>query len=302
MNPLFHPHSHNSKSANGCKANRGRSAFTLIELLVVIAIIAILAAILFPVFARARENARRSSCQSNLKQMALGFKQYTQDYDEKFVPAIGTGVVGSTIATGSGWIIELQPYIKSVQIFQCPSDPIAFDPNPNRPNSLAAALATGGFSDYYMNASLNDDGTEYLTGVTITAATAAGSKPDYTKGGINEAAVEQPTLTIMIADGEGYNNNARSMYRCAGQSAQGFNTPDSPLRPTVAGLVPTKGTIPFRHLDGFNLAFVDGHVKWYKTSADGAGTTQRARVYTSTTTFADSGQNPTFSYAGDGIK
>ena len=68
-----------------------RSAFTLIELLVVIAIIAILAAILFPVFARARENARRSSCQSNLKQIALGFIQYTQDYDEKMVPAYRTG-------------------------------------------------------------------------------------------------------------------------------------------------------------------------------------------------------------------
>ena len=64
--------------------HRRTTAFTLIELLVVIAIIAILAAILFPVFARARENARRSSCQSNLKQIALGIKQYTQDYDEKF--------------------------------------------------------------------------------------------------------------------------------------------------------------------------------------------------------------------------
>ena len=90
-------------------------AFTLIELLVVIAIIALLAAILFPVFARARENARRASCQSNLKQIALGIKQYTQDYDERFPPAIVSD--GTTIGCAGA----IQPYVKSEQIFQCPS-------------------------------------------------------------------------------------------------------------------------------------------------------------------------------------
>src|SRR5690349_12144108 len=65
------------------KPKRSARGFTLIELLVVIAIIALLAAILFPVFARARENARRASCQSNLKQIGLGFHQYTQDYDDR---------------------------------------------------------------------------------------------------------------------------------------------------------------------------------------------------------------------------
>src|ERR1022692_3932033 len=81
-----------------------QSGFTLIELLVVIAIIAILAAILFPVFARARENARRSSCQSNLKQIALGFKQYIQDYDEEY-PA-----TGSTATASDAWVQSLQNY------------------------------------------------------------------------------------------------------------------------------------------------------------------------------------------------
>ncbi len=110
------------------------SAFTVIELLV-IAIIAILAAILFPVFARARENARRSSCQSNLKQIGLGIFQYTQDYDERLPGAtdIGGGGSGKT----GGWMFwtgtagvyaavpsqgSIYPYIKSAQIFVCPSD------------------------------------------------------------------------------------------------------------------------------------------------------------------------------------
>src|SRR6188474_243241 len=106
------------------KPGRGKG-FTLIELLIVIAIIAILAAILFPVFARARENARRSSCQSNLKQIGLGFFQYTQDYDERFPLTSTTATVATgqnTTAGDIGWAEILQPYIKSSQIFQCPSE------------------------------------------------------------------------------------------------------------------------------------------------------------------------------------
>jgi prepilin-type N-terminal cleavage/methylation domain-containing protein/prepilin-type processing-associated H-X9-DG protein len=96
------------------------NGFTLIELLVVIAIIAILASILFPVFARARENARRSSCTSNLKQIALGVAQYTQDYDEKFpMQYFGPGAE----YLENGWSLALQPYLKSTQLFQCPSEP-----------------------------------------------------------------------------------------------------------------------------------------------------------------------------------
>ena len=98
------------KRNNGERSARLRkSGFTLIELLVVIAIIAILAAILFPVFARARENARRSSCQSNEKQIALGFKQYLQDYDEKYPVA------------DANWPTAINVYTKSVQILRCPS-------------------------------------------------------------------------------------------------------------------------------------------------------------------------------------
>ena len=95
--------------------SRAHSAFTLIELLVVIAIIAILASILFPVFARARENARKSSCQSNLKQLGLGILQYTQDYDESFL----TDWDGK-----SSYRQHIQPYLKSIQLWRCPSNPL----------------------------------------------------------------------------------------------------------------------------------------------------------------------------------
>ena len=130
-----------------------RKGFTLIELLVVIAIIAILAAILFPVFAKAREKARQASCLSNMKQIALGMYMYVQDYDDAFAPAIrGTYGTPSTYTaqtdktmpgyyysvydsdgnqgtTGHviGWMDLIFPYVKGIKIFDCPSAPIKWD-------------------------------------------------------------------------------------------------------------------------------------------------------------------------------
>lgn len=95
-----------------------QKGFTLIELLVVIAIIALLAAILFPVFGRARENARRTSCLSNIKQILLSETQYTQDYDERVIPFSSTG---GSAGNNFKWPVVLQPYLKSVQILICPS-------------------------------------------------------------------------------------------------------------------------------------------------------------------------------------
>jgi prepilin-type N-terminal cleavage/methylation domain-containing protein len=97
-----------------------KRGFTLIELLVVIAIIAILAAILFPVFARAREKARQSSCQSNLKQLSLGVLMYMQDYDGRS-PFGWTTYEGNT-ALAYRWRDAIQPYIKNTQILVCPSN------------------------------------------------------------------------------------------------------------------------------------------------------------------------------------
>jgi prepilin-type N-terminal cleavage/methylation domain-containing protein/prepilin-type processing-associated H-X9-DG protein len=120
---------------------RKRHGFTLIELLVVIAIIAILAAILFPVFSRAREKARQASCQSNEKQIGLAFNMYLQDYDEEYCGAQAAdaanfaasgGYVGAWIYKAAGataWDVRgggLYPYVKNGQLFLCPSKGTSF--------------------------------------------------------------------------------------------------------------------------------------------------------------------------------
>jgi prepilin-type N-terminal cleavage/methylation domain-containing protein/prepilin-type processing-associated H-X9-DG protein len=115
------------ESGNGKSAARPigqRSAFTLIELLVVIAIIAILAAILFPVFAKAREKARQASCLSNTKQIGLGIMQYTQDYDE-MLPARQLNNSSPPLASAeySDWQVTIMPYVKSAGVLACPSNP-----------------------------------------------------------------------------------------------------------------------------------------------------------------------------------
>jgi prepilin-type N-terminal cleavage/methylation domain-containing protein len=111
-----------------------RKAFTLIELLVVIAIIAILAAILFPVFAQARESARMTSCLSNMKQIGLALRMYTTDYDETF-PNIYQGWGAPAAGSNEGWMWKnaVQPYIKNKGIWTCPSNPVG---TPSAPGIL----------------------------------------------------------------------------------------------------------------------------------------------------------------------
>lgn len=129
-----------------------RRGFTLIELLVVIAIISIIAAILFPVFAKAREKARQASCASNMKQIGLGLMQYVQDYDETYMAKMecpGTQNCDS-------WRYLLQPYIKNVQVFDCPSNPNTksyngiledYAANFNLPNESLVNVGAGVFTN-----------------------------------------------------------------------------------------------------------------------------------------------------------
>lgn len=223
-----------------------KRAFTLIELLVVIAIIAILAAILFPVFARARENARRASCQSNLKQLALGIQQYIQDYDELY-PIYSSN---STARLPYGWADMIQPYVKSAQLLQCPSDSTA---SSNDPIVL-------GYTDYAYNLSLGFD--------NVTASSR----------GLHSAVLTQPTLTVLLVDeGSDAAINSRAAHWTAGAGSFATSATRSP------GLAAYLGATPQRHLDGMNYAFADGHVKWQKA----ADASRSAQVYNWWTTSAN---------------
>jgi len=142
---------------------RARKGFTLIELLVVIAIIAILAAILFPVFAKAREKARQTSCSSNMRQLGLGFIQYTQDYDEKW-PS-----VNYSTTTPSGWAQHIYSYEKSTGVYKCPDD------------STQSSTGADAVS-YSMNLNLQ------------------GNAQNNGYGGNNLASLSAPSSTVLAAD------------------------------------------------------------------------------------------------------
>lgn len=242
-----------------------KKAFTLIEILVVVAIIALLAAILFPVFSRARENGRRASCQSNLKQIALGIAQYTQDYDERFPMVFGTG---SAIPGPYGWADAVQPYIKSLQIYQCPSDSRAPTSNPSIGDSPDDEA---GYIDYFYNWAMQSrEGTFTSSGACYL--------PVVWKDSITLSELERASQTVLVMDGV---------------SGSAWNGTQGSTDPGMAYLSRAQGSAVRRHLGGSNVAFADGHVKWFHDADQGD---QSAAIYSVCNTFAQSGDSPTFHF------
>jgi len=215
-----------------------RAAFSLVELLVVVAIIAILAAILFPVFSRARENARRSSCQSNLRQIGLGALQYTQDYDETlFRSFYGAATADSDATTNYKWMDAIFPYVKNEQVFVCPSD-----------NSMIYHFRDGkNYGSYGLNGAYNAPGSPYHPPRSSNSLLVSWSQ------------IVVPSESVWVCD----DANAPSARNPGG--SQGFYWPTPASNPTISHSSPRQlQNIVERHLDTTNVLFCDGHVKALK--------------------------------------
>ncbi len=219
----------------------GRPAFTLIELLVVIAIIAILAAILFPVFAQAREKARQASCVSNLKQLGLGFLQYAQDFDETFPQ----GEVNAGPTYYANWADFVMPYLKSGTrtgtggVFACPSFPLDTQP---------------------MNYGVNRDiCPSDASGLPVSSVNPVAEKVLLAEKGLNDATWGFPYFSTFEWDWTdwGYDGSNPKpaqydlLYDCDAKDA----TDNSAAFPGC-------GTHPrYRHNGTSNMLFADGHAK-----------------------------------------
>ena len=265
-----------------------KSGFTLIELLVVIAIIAILASILFPVFARARENARRSSCQSNLKQIGLGTIQYVQDYDETRPWAVSNA---ATLNENREWMDLIFPYVKSTEIFFCPSDPNKDRNTSNNKWNGPVGTAGNRFVSYVANAYyINNDGGVAIAPWSVYATLYFGLK---------DSAIQAPAETVSVFDGKwGHYNGSFSPLTF---NYWGYAAPTAPAVGTAPNGVRMWGTpSPLetnssnswgdagpaeRHLETLNVLYADGHVKAVKmdylgTPNNKTGAAQRLKYFT----------------------
>jgi prepilin-type N-terminal cleavage/methylation domain-containing protein/prepilin-type processing-associated H-X9-DG protein len=237
-------------------APKTSAAFTLIELLVVIAIIAILAAILFPVFAQAREKARQSACMSNLKQDALGILQYVQDYDEAFPagkPKFGggwsDGFVGWQLPCSNGqtdcneWGNSIQPYVKNTGVYACPS-------------------ASGEWNLYGYAANTRPNVTYTYNGDLQFSPQSVVIQPTSTvllwKGYLKNSWVGRVWAMPLLDCPDG---NQECVYKPAGPTdcATGNGATDYFI---VYGGYPDSSYTRWAHGQGDNFAYVDGHVKW----------------------------------------
>jgi prepilin-type N-terminal cleavage/methylation domain-containing protein len=289
---------------------RARTGFTLIELLIVIAIIAILAAILFPVFAQARERARASSCLSNMKQMGLGLMQYTQDHDETMPPAYYYNTCSPNAAPSGGydasgiiqWSGLVQPYVKSTQIFVCPSDKIGGLAPTNFTGTNSGAGAPAGQTSL---AAVQDN---QAPRISYSANEAVMPRP---RGGICLDTGQPQNVVKLAAIGDAANVIAvaefTDLVNAIGGGGPG-GTAYKSHRPTDAWALDAAGTIPYdtsntnnspiyalsaaaaqaifaaqatvvysnntyphliyanvgRHQGGDNFIFMDGHAKWQR--------------------------------------
>jgi len=235
--------------------------FTLIELLVVIAIIAILAAILFPVFAKVREKARQTSCLSNEKQIGLAFEQYVEDYDELW-PS-GDAVTATGEVPGTGWASTVYPYIKSTQLYKCPDD--STGNGPETANGLFPTAVSYGFnsnlahaSDAQLQAPASTVSLFEVQGVTANIPTS------YSTDAINGDGVGISTTALT--------NNTNASFAGNGSVNYGavYATGDMGGRTGLTNVGQfTNGNA--LHTGGTNFLLADGHAKWFRGAAVSSG-------------------------------
>jgi len=235
--------------------HRSKNGFTLIELLVVIAIIAILAAILFPVFAQAREKARQTSCLSNNKQLATAIMMYAQDYDESFPAGLQNDWWMDT------WIRTTQPYVKNFQVYRCPSDSVAA----NAANQTWAGIRIS----YASNGLMQWDGSHWsVMGVMGMAQPSWMGTVAQTMAGVNK-----PAETVMLAEKHNANNTSDWGPGCMftgvnwWDSAGEGEIPNGTNPTTAAYPNGPDGAVTAKHSNLSNIAFADGHSKAMKPSA-----------------------------------